>query len=198
MIDLRFFQIVAFFAAFYMAEPDGQVALFGIDDLVLAGIIITMTATGYSTYSQYETQKQAADNAEDQAAYNARVAENEAKEEEQRRSLEAHAESLRKRRARAAMEAQYATSGVLMTGTPAAVLTEQAGTDEWEIQEKNRQSAIWANNTRSQGAMAIWQGNEKAEAYNQAATNSLISGVGNMAGQALSFAYSWQKPASAK
>lgn len=138
----------------------------------------------YGAFSSYQQQQAAAD-AKEQEAMNreaqAKMEEQKAKQERLNREAEADKERQQAKRRRAVMEAGYAKSGVMLDGTPAEFLEEQAATDEIDVQRAGQVSEARALgyevNSKSLMNSAGFAKNE-AGAYRSGATSSLIGGVG--------------------
>jgi hypothetical protein len=86
------------------------------------------------------------------------------------------------------MESGYAKAGVLLDGTPANFLEEQATVDEIDVQRGNQASEQRAMgyevNSKSLLGAADWSrsvGESESSAYKTAATSSLIGGLGKAA-----------------
>ncbi len=152
--------------------------------LFLAGLATTLAGTAVS----YRAQRQQAKQAQYNADYNARLEEREADEELQRRQEDERNERNQNRRRRASIEAAYAKSGLLMTGTPAYALEEQARTDEQNIQTKNARAQTSFNNSMNRASIIRQMGSQQADAYKTGATNTLISGVGSTLLQGATYA----------
>ena len=89
--------------------------------LAIASLVGTLASTGYSMYASNEQKKQAEINAE----HNARLQEQAAREEKERRAIEARNERDQSKSKIASMEARYAKAGLLMTGTPTEMVRSQ-------------------------------------------------------------------------
>lgn len=150
-------------------------------------------ATGvYGAYSQYQAGQAQADLQEKQAEVNAEMARREVEADAKAESQEAREMRDQQRRRRAAMESAYATSGVLLEGTPAQMLTRQRETDEYNVQARHqegnerRKTMLWQASTNQQ------LGKFQAKSTRRAANNSFIAGIGNTATSAFSNYKAWK------
>ena len=141
--------------------------------------LIALAIAAYGAYSQYQSSSSMAKQAKSNADYNAKVAANEAEQERLNRAAKADEEAKQSKRRRANIEAMYAKSGVLLTGTPADALIDQAETDELNIQEGNRASQSRQKSLLSQSNIIEMQGADRASAYRTQATSAVIQGVGS-------------------
>lgn len=155
--------------------------------------VAVSAATGlYSAYSSYQAGQAQADIAEKQANVNAEMARREAEADAKAESQEAREMRDQQRRRRATIEAGYATSGVLLEGTPAQMLTRQRETDEYNVQARHqegnerRKTMLWQASTGQQ------LGQFEAKSMRRAANNSFIAGIGNTASGAYSNYKAWK------
>lgn len=163
--------------------PDQMVtADFGLSFMIIS-LITTLASTAMSMSASREQAKQAEYNAE----YDADVAEKAAAEEKSARAAKEVSERKQSRRRLASMEAKYAKSGLLMTGTPTLMVTEQAKTDELNILQRNRFSSIRAQRLQEGAGIRRAQGSFESGAYNIQGTSQLLSGVGSAASTGASY-----------
>lgn len=140
-------------------------------------MVATMAASAASARAQYVQGKQAEANAE----YNAQVVEDEAREEQAIRSIEATEERKVSRRKLASMEARFAKSGLLMSGTPTLMLSDQAKADEFNILSRDRGSIVRTQNLRTEADLLRIQGSDAASAGAVGAGTSLLGGAASAA-----------------
>jgi len=154
--------------------------------LALASLATTAVSTGISFYGQ----KQQAKSQRYAAEYNAKVADNEARNVQ----LEA-AESQKRmrqqdRRQQAELRNQLAAGGtVTTTGTTVDLLAENAANMDLGIRDAARASTIEADSFYSQADMTRWEGRQLQRTANISAYGSLFSGVSNMADSYYGFRY---------
>lgn len=126
---------------------------------------------------QSESQKQMAEVAERNAQYASEVAVNNAEIERQNQSMKNEATFDMQRRRKAIQEASYATSGVLLDGTPSQYLQAQVEADELNMERQDQ-----ASYQRQLGILASGQSQQanllaQADAYRQSADQSILGGV---------------------
>jgi multidrug efflux pump subunit AcrA (membrane-fusion protein) len=149
--------------------------------LMGVGLAISAGTTAFSIYNGIETADAQAEQARINAEYQNAEAKRQASILSQNAQIE-EAEARRKqRRNRASMEAQYASSGVTMTGSPSEFLAEQAMYDEYNIELMRANSREKIDTLIRQGNNAVILGNATAESYRSSA-------VGNSIGSALGWA----------
>lgn len=146
----------------------------------ITAVALVAVGTGVSVYGQVT----AASQARSIGKYNAKVAENQAKQVE----MDA-AESIRRKRKEnkrllATQRGRYAKAGVVMEGTPLELLAESAGNLELEVLDYNRQAQLEQQNLRAQGAMDRAMGSMQARGAYIGAGATLLSGAGQAAGMA--------------
>ena len=129
----------------------------------------------YQGYTQYQTQKTQAKQAEINAQHAAEVGAQRAEAEKVRRETERGDQNESYRRRRAQQEASYARSGVLLDGTPSAYLTEQAETDELSVQRQDQASEQKRIGYLYQGLSQSVDYQNQADAYKYSSNASLIS-----------------------
>ena len=151
--------------------------------LYAVSVAATITSTAISHRANKEAGKQARYNAE----YNADVEEKNAKAERAKRYAEERQERRQARARRAEIEAGFAASGLMMTGTPAYLLEEQAMADEANILQANSVSDQNFSSAMQRAGIIRKQGKFDQQAYNTEATTTLIKGVGSVSSQTASF-----------
>jgi ATPase subunit of ABC transporter with duplicated ATPase domains len=165
-----------------------HLGVFVIDDAIIIGMMIaaasaTLAGTAMSFMAQREAAKQTQYNAE----HNAKLEEMKAEEEKARRAQQERQERRQSLMRRASIEADFAKSGLLMTGTPSYVLEEQAKADEMNILEGDRLANTGFMRSMERAALIRQQGEFESESLKYGATTTLISGLGSVAMQGASF-----------
>lgn len=140
------------------------------------GAVLSMMGTAYSAYSGYQQGKQQAKIAEQNAQQSAKLAQNQAEIERTRRSSERSSQQDSQRRRRALQEASYAKSGVLLEGTPAEYLTEQAEVDALNVVQADQDSDQKIKGYLFQGQMGMMNAMNESDAYGYSANASLLTG----------------------
>lgn len=146
-----------------------------------AAAALTAAASLFGAYSQYQSSRNAAKQAEYDAEYEAEVSAEQAKQEKMNRAAQEKSERSQSARRRAAQRASYAKSGVLLEGTPLTMLAEQAGVDEQNIQQGNLESRQRQANLKAGGRAALQSGKNKSSAYKAQGTTNLLTGLGKTA-----------------
>ena len=158
-----------------------------MDPFTIGLLIVGVFATMGSTAMSFMAQRQAAKQAEYNAEYEAKREEMAANEEKARRAAQERLERRQTLSRRASIEAGFAKSGLLMTGTPTYLLEEQAKSDEMNIGEANRISKTGFMRAMENAAFIRQQGKFQKDSLNYGATTSLIAGAGSIAMQGASF-----------
>lgn len=157
---------------------DLTITTMGTAVIALASLAATAVSTGISFYGQRQQAKSQAYASE----YNAKVAENEARNAQ----LEATEYQKRKRqqnrREMAGVRNQLAASGTLTTsGTSLDILGEQSANMELEISDAARASRIQTDSYYAKAEMARWEGKQLQRATRISSYGTLFSGVSQMA-----------------
>jgi len=169
-------------------NPFLHLGVFVIDDAIIIGLMIAAAAaTAASTAMSYMAQKEAGKQAGYNAEYNAKLEEMKAEEEAARRAQQERQERKKSRMQRASIEAEFANSGLLMTGTPTFLLEEQAKVDELNTLEGNRIVETGFMRSMERASLIRQQGQFDKEMANYGATTTLVKGAGSLAMSAASF-----------
>jgi len=152
-----------------------------MDPITATLLILAVVGTTAATAMSYQAQTQAAKQAGYNAEYEANAEEMKAKEEKDRRAAQARLEMRQTRSRRASIEAGFAKSGLLMTGTPTFMLEEQAKSDAMNIGEANRISDVGFMRSMERASVIRQQGKFESDALKYGATTSLIQGAGSLA-----------------
>lgn len=148
-------------------------------------------------FQQAQAQRQQAEIAEQNAQYASELAVNNAEIEKQNRQMQSEAEYDQYRRRRAIQEASYATSGVLLDGTPSQYLQAQAETDELNMERQDQASYAKQMGILYTGQQQRANYLAQDDAYKQSANMSIIGGFMGAGATALSsgIEFSWMQPA---
>ena len=149
---------------------------------VVGSIILGIGAQATSMTMNYQAQKDAAKQARRMAEYQRTIAQNEANQELANRRQEEANERDMKRRRLATMESGYATSGVLLEGTPETFILEQAATEEYNIAQATQDSEQRAREIVQRGDVSYWEGMQEADARDHSARMGLLGGGLSIAG----------------
>lgn len=120
------------------------------------------------TKAAAKAQEQAALRQQEAARLQARNIENQTAENLTRARVNA-------RRRLARLRADYGTSGIAFGDSTESVFAETSGRLELEIQDAARAGAMDAQNIRSAGDMAAWEGRVRAAGMRQQAMGTLLS-----------------------
>ena len=140
-------------------------------------IVIAAVGAAASIYSS----KQQANAAEEAGAYNNELAQREARNRER-----TAAEAIRRERAAnearlGAIRASLSNSGTLSTeGSPLTVLGESAGRFELGVADAARSASMQAASMRAQGAMGLWEADQRSNAAIMGGVATGIRAAGSM------------------
>lgn len=151
--------------------------------LLIIGIVGTLGGTAMS----YKAQREAGQQEKYNADHAAKAEEMQAQEEKERRAAQERQDRKQARMRRASIEAGFAKSGLLMTGTPVYLLEEQAKADEMNILEGNRISNVGFMRALERAKIMRQQGKFAKESGDYGATTTLVSGLGSVAIQGATF-----------
>jgi len=146
--------------------------------LALASLATTAVSTGISFYGakqQAKSQKYAAE-------YNAKVAENEARNVQLQSTEQQKRMRQQNRREMAELRNHVAGGGTLTTsGTTVDLLAENAANLDTQVQDAARQARLQADSLYAQAELSRWEGRQAVQAGKVSAYGALFSGVSNMA-----------------
>ena len=131
----------------------------------------------WNAYQQKEATEEQAETLERESKVNAELARRQVEEDARAESDEVRRAREEQRRRRAAIESTYASSGVLLEGSAAEMLTRQREVDELNIQKthrggnERRKTMLW--NTDFQEKSGMYQ----AKSLRRKANTQFISGV---------------------
>jgi hypothetical protein len=158
-----------------------------MDPITATLLILAVVGTTAATAMSYQAQTQAAKQTSYNAEYEAKAEEIKAEEEKAQRAAQERMERRQTRSRRASIEAGFAKSGLLMTGTPTYLLEEQAKSDEMNIGEANRQQKTSFMRSMERASIIRQQGKFQSESLKYGATTTLISGASSLAMQGATF-----------
>lgn len=147
--------------------------------VLLAGAALSAGAQIYSATQQANALEEQANYEQELAEIRAKSLRREAEQERLNRLAEERSERRFTRRRRAAAEAAYAKSGVLLSGTPELMLVEQAKVDELDIQQGNRDSLQKRKLIEVGAKNSLLAGMNRSSAYKAQAKSTLIGGYVN-------------------
>lgn len=155
--------------------PGGEVS----GDASLAFLpLLAMAAFGlYSGIQQKQAADAQAKAIQQQAQLDAEMARRQAEADAQAESAQVDAMRDDQRRRRAAIEAGYAKAGVLLEGTPASLLENQAVIDETNVREVHRAGNERRNLIQWQSGAQGQMANFQASVVKRQGVTSFISGI---------------------
>ena len=175
---LRLLIIASILFEWFWSQPPEDGKMMAFAPLAFAFAAFSAVTGIYSSYVQRQASRQQAALAQQQADMNRQAARLEAEDDAREENQKMSQMRDQQRRRRAAIESAYAKSGVLLEGTPAQLLENQRGADEY-----NTQQLHWSGNERrkrkawhADGQHAF--GMAKAKAYKRAGNNQFIAGIG--------------------
>lgn len=124
----------------------------------------------YGSYQQGKTAKRVAE-------FNAKVAENEAVQEDMDSREATRRERVHNRRLASRQRARIAKSGLVETGSPLEVMAEDAGRMELAALDQRRNSRMRQTALRTQAGITRFEGDQAFRAGRIGAGASLLSGV---------------------
>jgi hypothetical protein len=150
------------------------------------GLVGAVGATGLNLYGQAQQAKAQSV----AAAYNNRLAENEAANLEVETAERIKRQRINIRESMAELRNRMAGSGLITTsGTPLLLAGETAGRLELSIQDAARQAAIQAASARAQGKMGLFEAKQAGDASKLAMFGSAMSGATSVFGKYQEGAY---------
>lgn len=148
--------------------------------------VASTVASAAGTYVSVQGQRNAAKAAENTAKYNADVQRNQAMQE-----MEAAKENARRKqrdnsRLLARQRAMVASQGLVMEGTPLAILGETATMLQRDILDMGYQAQTRVRSLQASANMGIWDGKNQSAALKTGALTTGLQGVASAAGGYLS------------
>lgn len=142
--------------------------------LAILAATTALASTGVAVYGQQQQAK----SAENTADYNAKLAENEARNVELEAQERAKRQNIQKRKELARIRNELSNTGTLTTtGTPLAILGDSAANMNTSIQDAYRVSTMQAASYRSQGTMGLWEASQARTAANLSSIGTGLSGI---------------------
>ena len=150
----------------------------GLETATIMGIVSAVTAAAGAGTAAYSAVA-AGENAKETADYNAKVAENAAKDAQQRGAIAAAEQRQKTRQMIARQDAAFSAGGLdASTGTPLDIQTETAGMGELDalriIDNAQRQAA----GLKTEAELSVFRGNAAQTAGYFGAAGSILGGLG--------------------
>jgi hypothetical protein len=172
------FIAVPLLAAASSAATAAAGAVAGASALTIGSTAATVAGAGMSFFGQ----RQQAAAAKQSAAYNSKIALDQAKYESSIAGENARRRQTANDEIIAQQRAAIATSGFAPTGTPLAQLGDSASKLQQEIFDLGHAAAVRSSQLISESSMTLWQGAQQSKALNDAAWAGLLSDAGKTAG----------------
>lgn len=138
--------------------------------------LLTIASTGLSAAGSIMQGNQQAAQAEAQA----KALEQQARADQQASAFEQQQERRKQELAQSAARAQVGASGVAFSGSPATVLTANAGQGQLDIEAIQYGSQLRQNNLGTQASISRFQGKQAKTAGFINAASGLVSGISNL------------------
>lgn len=159
-----------------------HLALFGIDDAILAYIAIA--ATIGSTYASYSASQQQAKQSNANAQAQAAAAAAQAQQQQNETAEQMRRKAIEQQRFRSTQLAEISGQGIQITGTPLDILANTAVQQQQELNDVAYENDTAQRSLGYQQANALAMGNQQAAGYKAQAGATLLSGAASLAGSA--------------
>lgn len=146
--------------------------------LAVAALVVSAVGAGVS----YVGAQQQAKATERISAYNAKVQENEAIQQDMEMREQIARTRHENKRLLASQRAGVAASGIELTGSPLEVLGANAANLELRAQDMARQATLGVMRGKAQAKATIWEGKQTAAGIRTQAAGTLLSDAGKLAG----------------
>lgn len=156
-------------------------------------LVASLVVSAVGAYTSYQGAQQQAKATKQVAAYNAKVQENEAIQQDMEMREQINRTRRENKRLLASQRAGVAASGIELSGSPLEVLGANAASLELRAQDMARQSTLGVMRGQTQAKATIWEGNQTAKGIRTQAAGTLLSDAGRIAGSAYSAYGSYSK-----
>jgi len=153
--------------------------------LTAAALILAAAGT-YVAYDSNQTQKRTAKSVSE---YNAKLGENQTIQADLEARENANRQRRQNRLAMSSNRANLAKMGISEAGSPLAVLAEQAGLMELQVQDQKRADEGKRRAGFATAAQTRIEGQALASAYNKQGQATLLSGASNIANMSANYQY---------
>lgn len=157
--------------------------------LAVASLAVSAVGAGVSYYGSQQQAKAT----KQVAAYNAKVQENEAIQQDMEMREQISRTRRENKRLLASQRAGVAASGIELSGSPLEVLGANAASLELRAQDMARQATLGVMRGKTQAKATIWEGAQQAKGIRTQAAGTLLSDAGRIAGSAYSAYDSYSK-----
>ena len=146
--------------------------------LAIASLVVSAVGAGVSYYGSQQQAKAT----KQVAAYNAKVQENEAIQQDMEMREQISRTRRENKRLLASQRAGVAASGIELTGSPLEVLGANAANLELQAQDMARQATLGLMRGNAQAKATIWEGKQTAAGIRLGAAGTLLSDAGRIGG----------------
>ena len=146
--------------------------------LAVSALVVSAVGAGVSYYGSQQQAKAT----KQVAAYNAKVQENEAIQQDMEMREQISRTRRENKRLLASQRAGVAASGIEMTGSPLEVLGANAANLELQAQDMARQATLGLMSGKAQAKATIWEGKQTAAGIRTQAAGTLLSDAGRIGG----------------
>jgi hypothetical protein len=165
---------------------DLYLATFGVSGVTIA-LAASAIATGIGTYVSVQGQRSAADAAKKTADYNASVQRTQAAQEMEVAKENARRKARENARLLGRQRALVAQSGLVMEGTPLAILGESATILQRDILDMGYEAQQRSRSLQAGASMSLWEGKQQSSALKTEALTTGLQGAGKIAGGYLNY-----------
>ena len=169
---------------------DTYLATFGMSGIAFAtaaAATVSAVATGIGTYLSVQGQRSAADAAEKTAQYNAQVQRTQAAQEMEVAKENARRKARENARLLGRQRALVAQSGLVMEGTPLAILGESATILQRDIMDMGYEAQMRSRSLQAGASMSLWEGKQQSSAMKTQALTTGIQGASSIASGYLNY-----------
>ena len=144
--------------------------------LAVAALVVSAVGAGVSYYGSQQQAKAT----KQVAAYNAKVQENEAIQQDMEMREQISRTRHENKRLLASQRAGTAASGIELTGSPLEVLGANAANLELKNQDMGRAASLGLMRGKAQAKATIWEGKQTAAGIRTQAAGTLLSDAGKI------------------
>ncbi len=153
----------------------------------ITAVAVSAIATGIGTYVSVQGQRQAADAAKKTADYNAQVQRTQAGQEMEVAKENARRKARENARMLGRQRALVAQSGLVMEGTPLAILGETATILQRDIMDMGYEAQMRSRSLQAGASMSLWEGKNQSKAMKTQALTTGLQGAASIAGGYLNY-----------
>ena len=151
--------------------------------LAVAALVVSAAGAGVSYYGSQQQAKAT----KQVAAYNAKVQENEAIQQDMEMREQISRTRRENKRLLASQRAGVAASGIELSGSPLEILGANAASLELKNQDMGRAASLRLMQGQAQAKATVWEGNMTAAGIRTQAAGTLLSDAGKIGMSAYGF-----------